>query len=157
MIETELVDFNLAFRAFLLSIPGKLNVFWRELWLIFIVFVGICNVNLTAVSGTIMSPNHPNNYPSSIQCLWLIDLGQQNITLTFYKFELEREEDCSYDWVSVREGKTEKSPEMINVCGNVLPPTITSKGPMRIYFQTDSDKEFAGFHMKYEAEGKRFD
>ena len=158
MIETELVDFNLAFRAFLLSIPSETKVFCRELWLIFIVFVGICNVDLTAVSGTIMSPNHPNNYPSSIQCLWLIDLGiTHDITLTFYKFELEKKEDCSYDWVSVREGKTETSPEMISVCGDVLPPTIISKGPMRIYFQTDSDKEFAGFHMKYEAEGKKYD
>ena len=120
--------------------------------------IGICTVNLTAVSGTIMSPNHPNNYPSSIQCLWLIDLGiSHDITLTFYKFELEKKEDCSYDWVSVREGKTETSPEMISVCGDVLPPTVISKGPMRIYFQTDSDKEFAGFHMKYEAEGKKYD
>ena len=123
----------------------------------FIIFLGICTVNLTAVSGTIMSPNHPNNYPSSIQCLWLIDLGLgYDITLTFHKFELERKEDCSYDWVSVREGNTEKSPELINVCADVLPPTIKSKGPMRIYFQTDSDKEFAGFHMTYEAQGKKY-
>ena len=155
MLETELVDFNLAFRAFFF-IYTKTNVFWGELRLIFIVIVGFCTVNLTAVSGTIMSPNHPNNYPSSIQCLWLIDFGLgYDIALTFYEFELEKKEDCSYDWVSVREGKTETSPEMINVCGDVLPPTIISKGPMRIYFQTNSDKEFAGFHMKYEAEGKK--
>ena len=101
-----------------------------------------------------MSPNHPNDYPSSIQCLWLIDLGLgYDITLTFHRFELEKKEDCSYDWVSVREGNTDTSPEVIHVCADVLPPTITSEGPMRIYFKTDTDNEFAGFHMTYEAQG----
>ena len=102
-----------------------------------------------------MSPNHPNDYPSSIQCVWLIDLGLgHKFTLTFHEFELEKKEDCSYDWVSVREGNTDTSPEIMHVCGDLLPPTITSEGPIRIYFKTDTDSEFSGFHMTYETQGR---
>ena len=112
-------------------------------------------MSLKALSGTIKSPNHPNNYPNNLNCVWLIDLGLgYNITLTFHKFILENNEDCPYDLLSVQEGTSLDSPQITKVCGDILPPDITTKGPTRIAFQTDSDKEFAGFHMTYKAQGK---
>ena len=112
-------------------------------------------MSLKAVSGTIKSPNHPNNYPNNLNCVWLIDLGLgYDITLTFHKFILEKKEDCPYDLLSVQEGTSPDSPQITKVCGNILPLDITTKGPTRIAFQTDSDKEFAGFHMTYKAQGK---
>ena len=112
-------------------------------------------MSLKALSGTIKSPNHPNNYSKNLNCVWLIDLGLgYNITLTFHKFILENTEDCPYDLLSVQEGTSSDSPQIVKVCGDILPLDITTKGPMRIAFQTDSDKEFAGFHMTYKAQGK---
>ena len=111
---------------------------------------------LTTVSGTIKSANHPANYPVNLECVWVIDLGLgYDITLTFHKFILESQEDCSYDWLSVQEGNSEDSPEITKVCGaNILPPDIATRGPMRITFQTDGDNEFEGFHVAYQAQGK---
>ena len=109
-------------------------------------------MNLKAVSGTIKSPNHPNNYPNNLNCAWLIDLGlEYSIILTFHKFILEKKEDCPYDFLSVQEGNSSDSPQITKICGDILPPDITTKGPTRILFVADSDKEFEGFHMTYEA------
>jgi len=102
-----------------------------------------------------MSPNHPDNYPTRLVCVWLIDLGYgYHTTLTFHKFMLEKNEKCSYDWLSVREGNSTSSPEITRVCGDVLPPIIEATGPVTIAFNTDSDKEFEGFHITYQAQGK---
>ena len=116
---------------------------------------GICDVRLTALSGTIMSPNHPDNYPTRLACVWLIDVGYgYHTTLTFHKFMLEKNEGCSFDWLSVKEGNSTSSPEKTRVCGDVLPPIIEATGPVTITFNTDGDKEFEGFDITYQAKGK---
>lgn len=52
----------------------------------------------------------------------------------FPKVYFGKIEDCLYDWLSVREGNSEDSPEITRVCANVLPPHVTTKGQMRIAF-----------------------
>jgi len=102
-----------------------------------------------------MSPNHPDKYPISMECEWIIDLGPgYDITITFHKFHLEKKDDCSFDWLTVQAGNTPDSPEVAKVCGNVLPPDMTTRGPLRIVFQTDTDNEFEGFHITWVAEGE---
>ena len=112
-------------------------------------------MTFSTLSGTIKSPNYPDKYPYSVKCEWIIDLGPgYDITLTFLKFNLEKKDDCSWDWLTVQEGNTTDSPEITRVCGDVLPPDLTTSGPMRIYFETDNDNEFEGFHMTWVAHGK---
>jgi len=107
------------------------------------------------VSGTIKSPNYPDKYPNNVKCEWIIDLGPgYDITLTFHKFHLEKKDDCSWDWLTVQEGNTTDSPEITKVCGDVLLPELTTSGPMRIYFETDNDNEFEGFHTTWVAQGE---
>lgn len=119
-------------------------------------YAGVCDVTFSTVSGTIMSPNYPEKYPNSVECDWIIDLGPgYDITLTFHEFQLEKNELCEYDWLTVQEGNTPDAPEVIRHCGDVLPPDMTTSGPMRIVFTTDNDNEFKGFHMTWLAEGKR--
>ncbi|XP_022786877.1 uncharacterized protein LOC111327055 isoform X1 [Stylophora pistillata] len=118
-------------------------------------YQGICKVIFSSVSGTIMSPNHPNNYPNGAKCEWIIDLGPgYNITLTFHKFVLETKENCEYDWVRVQEGNNEDSPKKGTFCSDVLPPDITTVGPMRIVFESDGDKEYEGFYMTWLAQDR---
>ena len=133
---------------------GKNNQYQLFLFFIF-TKKGICDVRLTALSGTIMSPNHPDNYPTRLACVWLIDVGYgYHTTLTFHKFMLEKNEGCSFDWLSVKEGNSTSSPEKTRVCGDVLPPIIEATGPVTITFNTDGDKEFEGFDITYQAKGK---
>ena len=102
-----------------------------------------------------MSPNHPDSYPTRLACVWLIDLGYgYHTALTFHKFMLEKNEQCSYDWLSVQEGNSTSSPEITRFCGDVLPSIIEATGPVRIAFNTDGDKEFEGFHITYQAQGE---
>ena len=102
-----------------------------------------------------MSPNHPDNYPTRLACVWLIDVGYgYHTTLTFHKFMLEKNEGCSFDWLSVKEGNSTSSPEKTRVCGDVLPPIIEATGPVTITLNTDGDKEFEGFDITYQAKGK---
>ena len=44
-------------------------------------------------TGDILSPNHPNNYPLSVDCTWAIKAanGEQRVTVTFTSFNLESE------------------------------------------------------------------
>ena len=112
-------------------------------------------MTFSTVSGSIMSPNYPDKYPNSVECEWIIDLGPgYDITLTFHKFNLEKENDCLFDWLAVQEGNTSDSTVVTKVCGDVLPPDFTVTGPMRIYFKTDNDNEFEGFHMTWVANGE---
>ena len=101
------------------------------------------------------SPNYPEDYPSSQSCLWLINLGQgYDVRLTFLDLDLEEEADCSYDYVSIREGVTEDAPVKAKLCSSRIPPVLITKGAMRIRFISDSDNEFSGFKATYVAYGK---
>ena len=102
-----------------------------------------------------MSPNHPDKYPDKLNCEWIIDLGPgYDVTLTFHKFNLEKNDGCSWDWLTVQAGNTPDSPEIIRACGGVLPPDITTSGAMRIYFKTDNGNELEGFHITWLANGR---
>ena len=50
----------------------------------------------------------------------------------------------------MQDGNSSSSPEVTRVCGEVLPPNIEAYGSIRIAFNTDSDKEFEGFHISYQ-------
>ncbi|XP_078344448.1 uncharacterized protein LOC144630040 [Oculina patagonica] len=111
---------------------------------------GICNVNFSTLSGTIMSPNYPQIYPNNMKCEWIIDLDPgYDITLAFHKFILETEAACSFDWLTVQEGNT----PILKACSGILPSDMKINGQVKIAFQTDSDNEFEGFHLAWVAEG----
>lgn len=112
-------------------------------------------MKLSDFSGRISSPNYPQNYPNGVTCEWIIDVGPgYDITLIFHEFTLETAENCPYDWLTVQEGITPAAPVIAKLCSNVLPPEITTRGSMRIVFQTDGDKEFRGFLITYNVQGK---
>jgi len=59
-------------------------------------------------------------------------------------------------YYQVRQGTTDSSPLKGKFCADVAPPKLTTVGPMRIKFISDSDNEFLGFKAKYTAVGKSF-
>ena len=49
-----------------------------------------CDLTLTATTGTISSPNYPQNYPASLNCYWIIASSTRTvITLSFNAFVIE--------------------------------------------------------------------
>ncbi|XP_078660137.1 uncharacterized protein LOC144904866 [Branchiostoma floridae x Branchiostoma belcheri] len=53
-----------------------------------------CGGTLTGSSGTIQSPGYPQEYNTSLDCLWIIQTAEgQRLNLTFKDFELEDEFD----------------------------------------------------------------
>lgn len=115
----------------------------------------MCDATFTTKNGTITSPNYPSNYPSSQTCVWLVDLGPgYDVRVTFHKFWLEEHPDCSYDYVLIREGVGDSAPVKARLCSNIIPPALSTRGPMRIQFVADTDKEFQGFMATYIAYGE---
>jgi len=66
--------------------------------------------NSTDTSGIIESPGFSDNmtYNASEQCVWLIANRNidSSIALRFIALDLERQGECSYDFVEMREGTT---------------------------------------------------
>ena len=61
-----------------------------------------CGGVLTAPSGDIRSPNHPDRYRENMDCEWHIQLPiGERIRLTFLSFSLEQSSGCYFDYVSV--------------------------------------------------------
>ncbi|KAK3707305.1 hypothetical protein QZH41_014811, partial [Actinostola sp. cb2023] len=113
---------------------------------------GVCSVTITDKSGYISSPSYPKIYPTNQDCIWLINSGLGYIvTLEFEAFKMETHKDCKFDFLEVRQGTTDKSPLKGLFCAAVAPPKLTTIGPMRIRFKSDSDNEFLGFKAYYTA------
>ena len=117
-------------------------------------YSGICNVKFSTESGTIMSPNFPQEYPNSVTCEWVIDLSPRyEITLTFHEFMLEDDSpSCSYDWLTVQEGNNPEARIVFRGCSDI-PPDMVIIGPARIAFETDYDITLKGFHITWAAKG----
>jgi hypothetical protein len=61
-----------------------------------------CGGVLTAPSGDILSPNHPDGYRENVDCEWHIQLPVgERIHLTFLTFSLEASSSCYFDYVAV--------------------------------------------------------
>lgn len=65
-----------------------------------LMFAVSCFFNFTAPSGTILSPNYPEEYGNNLNCVWLIisEPGSR-IHLLFSDFDLEPQ----FDWLVVKD------------------------------------------------------
>ena len=116
-------------------------------------YSGICNVKFSTESGTIMSPNYPQEYPNSVKCEWIIDLSPRyEITLTFHEFMLEDHSRCRNDRLMVKEGNNPEARRVFRGCSDI-PPDMVISGPGRISFKTDHSNQFKGFHITWAAKG----
>lgn len=107
-----------------------------------------CGGVMTENHGSIATPNHPNFYPHSARCSWLIraDLGFI-IRLTFTVFAIEDHRTCNFDYVEVRDTNYAL---IGKYCGTRLPPALTSTGnQMFIAFKSDRRRAQEGFAAAY--------
>ena len=88
---------------------------------------GICNSYFTASTGNITSPSYPGNYPDKASCNYIISqpIGTY-IKLTFHLMGIEYHQTCGYDYLYIRDGTSNVSPAIGNLCGTVIPSPILS-------------------------------
>lgn len=124
----------------------------------------ICNNNLTGRYGVIESPDFPNKYPLSMNCLWNITVPVGNkIKVIFTHFDIFRHmfisrwalnarRFCDQDFLQWKEPS---DPTFSNkICGNTLPPMITTKtNSLEIKFVTNSFISKTGFRLEWVREG----
>lgn len=94
-----------------------------------------------------LSPNYPEEYGSSLHCVWLIIAKPESrIHLAFNDFDVEPQ----FDFLSVKDGGTAESPTLGTFSGSQLPSSLTSSGHVaRLEFQTDHSTEKRGFNITF--------
>lgn len=102
----------------------------------------------------IQSPNWPENYRASRECLWQIRAEDNyQIALRFVTFDLEPHDSCAYDYVEVRDGGSMNSELLGRFCGNRVPNQVLSSGSdMLLKFVSDSDVNRPGFFASVQPE-----
>ncbi|XP_017269603.1 cubilin [Kryptolebias marmoratus] len=107
-----------------------------------------CGGTLTSPTGSFSSPNFPDYYPSSRNCVFkiIVQLNMQ-IMLNFTTFDLEgTPPSCTYDFVEIRDGGYETSPLIGKFCGNQKPPVLVShSNRLWVRFRSDTSITRQGF------------
>uniref|UniRef100_A0A3B4B0I2 CUB domain-containing protein n=1 Tax=Periophthalmus magnuspinnatus TaxID=409849 RepID=A0A3B4B0I2_9GOBI len=113
-----------------------------------------CGGVIHADSGTIKSPNYPQNFPANSECLWhiifCVNKGCCVFVLRFNRFDLEASSSCRYDYVAVYDGQDTAAPLMGTFCGSELPPKLrSSSNHLYLVFRTDSSVSGEGWRASY--------
>nr|XP_061791464.1 dorsal-ventral patterning tolloid-like protein 1 isoform X1 [Nerophis lumbriciformis] len=114
-------------------------------------YEAICGGDMNKDSGQIQSPNYPDDYRPSKECVWRITVSQGfNVGLSFQAFELERHDSCAYDYLEVRDGPLESSPLIGRFCGYDKPEDVRSTtNALWMKFVSDGTVNKAGFAANF--------
>ncbi|KAL3313693.1 Dorsal-ventral patterning tolloid-like protein 1, partial [Cichlidogyrus casuarinus] len=117
-------------------------------------FEAKCGGDLVAERGVINSPNYPEYYPANKQCVWRIIVPEGfSVALTFTSFQLEKQNDCNYDYMEIRDGLDENADLLGRYCANSLPPpTKSTNNQLYIKFVSDGTVEKQGFTASFDKE-----
>ncbi|KAG8435188.1 hypothetical protein GDO86_013215 [Hymenochirus boettgeri] len=117
----------------------------------FALYEAICGGDIKKDSGQIQSPNYPDDYRPSKECVWRITVTEGFlIGLTFQSFEIERHDNCAYDYLEVRDGFSEDHPLIGRFCGYEKPEDIKStSNKLWVKFVSDGSINKAGFAANF--------
>ncbi|KAK3802337.1 hypothetical protein RRG08_010589, partial [Elysia crispata] len=110
-----------------------------------------CGAALTGNTGTLQSPNYPNNYPSSAYCIWTItsDPGTQ-VQLRFSTFDLQHSSSCQSDALVIQDSNSSEANTIGPLCGSDYRHFIFgSQNKLYIYFLSDATISGAGFQAEW--------
>ncbi|XP_020788612.1 dorsal-ventral patterning tolloid-like protein 1 isoform X1 [Boleophthalmus pectinirostris] len=115
------------------------------------VYEAICGGDITKDSGQIQSPNYPDDYRPSKECVWRISVSEgYHVGLNFQAFEIERHDSCAYDYLEVRDGPLETSPLIGRFCGYDKPEDVRSTShTLWMKFVSDGTVNKAGFAANF--------
>lgn len=110
-----------------------------------------CGGNLFGVTGMVMSPGYPLRYAGNLDCVWILNVPQsERLEVQRELFQLHATQNCSGDWVEVRNGGSKESPLLGRFCGDNMPRRIPSfTNQLYIHFHTDSVGTGRGFRFAW--------
>ncbi|KAM9827490.1 procollagen C-endopeptidase enhancer 2b isoform 1-T1 [Neosynchiropus ocellatus] len=119
-----------------------------------------CGGKLDKPSGTFKTPNWPDrDYPAGVTCAWhIVAPKNQIIEVKFEKFDVERDNYCRYDHVSIFNGPEINDAKRIGkYCGDSPPAPVLSEGnQLLIQFLSDLSLTADGFIGHYKFRPKKF-
>uniref|UniRef100_A0A4W3GTR3 Metalloendopeptidase n=1 Tax=Callorhinchus milii TaxID=7868 RepID=A0A4W3GTR3_CALMI len=115
------------------------------------VYEAICGGDINKDTGQIQSPNYPDDYRPSKECVWKVTVTAGfHVGLTFQAFEIERHDSCAYDFLEIRDGTGPDSPLIGRFCGYEKPDDIkSSSNHLWLRFMSDGSINKAGFAANY--------
>ncbi|RXG69862.1 Bone morphogenetic protein 1-like protein [Armadillidium vulgare] len=120
--------------------------YWHKSFLI-----AVCGGELDMEQGHLESPNYPDDYRPNKECIWFITVPEgYQVALRFHSFEIEKHDNCVYDFLDIRDGHEANSTLIGVYCGYKVPDDIKStSNKMRIKFVTDGSVQKAGFSATF--------
>ncbi|KAK2147338.1 hypothetical protein LSH36_558g01028 [Paralvinella palmiformis] len=103
--------------------------------------------------GSVTSPGYPGRYPHNRDCTWNIRISPGNkILFTFGHLALEQHQNCSYDYVLLRDGFLEGDATLGRYCSSNDPAPVQTTGPYgQVIFHSDERRNDVGFHITFAA------
>ncbi|KAL2080247.1 hypothetical protein ACEWY4_024040 [Coilia grayii] len=116
---------------------------------VFIKLISQCGGSMTEVSGVILSPGFPGNYPSGLDCTWTVKLPIGfGIHLQFLNFSTE----AIHDYLEVRSGNAETGTVIDRFSGPQVPQAFFSTThETSFFFHSDYSQNKPGFQITYQA------
>lgn len=110
-----------------------------------------CGGTFTALSGEFGTPVKDGSYPENLECEYLISMAPgTRIEIEFLEFGLEEHSDCSFDFLEIYEGATDRDPLVRKICGSDMPPPYKSLGSKLLFkFRSDYSNNNKGFRVSY--------
>ncbi|XP_038060664.1 bone morphogenetic protein 1 homolog isoform X1 [Patiria miniata] len=114
-------------------------------------YEAVCGGNISKESGMLQSPNYPDDYRPDKSCVWYLTMPEGfQVGLNFQSFEVERHDNCIYDYVEVRDGHEDDSPLIGKYCGYLMPEDIkSSSNKLRVKFVSDGTVNKGGFSADF--------
>ncbi|XP_066263243.1 deleted in malignant brain tumors 1 protein-like [Branchiostoma lanceolatum] len=106
-----------------------------------------CGGTLTALEGTVTSPNHPSDYGNNENCEWTIAAPEgSTVRLTFDSFNLED----SYDFLTIYDGDSDSALQLGRFTGSDIPvPSPSTSNIMLVRFTSDGSATAQGFRFSF--------
>ncbi|XP_058436760.1 deleted in malignant brain tumors 1 protein-like [Marmota monax] len=109
-----------------------------------------CGGVLSSLSGSFSSPWYPTNYPTDVECIWVIHVAEKfHIQLTIPSLRLEDIYGCPYDFVEVFDGRQAASLSMGRFCAGEELTFLSSSNIMTVEFRSDAMITSTGFYALY--------
>ena len=110
-----------------------------------------CDRSFSSLSGTIKSPNFPNNYPNNARCSYQIrGKTGSKIQLIFSQLSISKSFECLSDSLKIYEEAKSSSSLISNRCGNDTTSLVSSASKLIIVFESDMTRTSTGFEIFYQ-------
>ncbi|XP_037817925.1 cubilin homolog [Lucilia sericata] len=114
----------------------------------------ICAKTMRLPSGELKYPTgEETEYSNNERCAWIIRTTPTHIlNVTFTKFDVEGNDDCTHDWLQIHDGNSLASQLIGRFCGNDLPlggNILSSHHLLFFWFRSDNATNRPGFEMSW--------